>query len=322
MVLPPYPAEGVERDRWIAERRSARNAVEPRVPYAFLVEDECAATGVLEPTATVFLTNRECPWRCVMCDLWQNTLTESVPAGAIPEQIRYALGRLPPAKHIKLYNSGSFFDRGAIPVEDYSEIASAVEPFERVIVESHPSLVGDRCWRFRDLVRGELEVAMGLETAHAQILERLNKKLTLAQFATAAERLREERVDLRVFVLIQPPFMKADEALFWAKASVDFAFECGATAVALIPTRAGNGAVDALALIGEFQVPELHVAEAVFTYGLGLRSGRVFLDLWDIERVPSCAACRLPRLDRLRAMNLSQQILPAISCVQCGGSGE
>ncbi len=252
-----------------------------------------------------------------MCDLWQNTLTESVPVGAIPQQIRYALARLPAAKQIKLYNSGSFFDARAIPVEDYAAIASAVGSFERVIVESHPSLVGDRCWRFRDLVRGRLEVAIGLETAHPVVLEQLNKKLTLAQFAAAAERLRRERVDLRVFVLIQPPFMKADEALFWAERSLDFAFECGATAVTLIPTRAGNGAVDALALLGEFQVPELCIVEAALEYGLGLRKGRVFLDLWDIERVPSCAKCRSPRLDRLRAMNLSQRILPAVSCVQC-----
>ena len=35
------------------------------------------------PTAVVFLTNRECPFRCVMCDLWMNTLDETVPRGAI-----------------------------------------------------------------------------------------------------------------------------------------------------------------------------------------------------------------------------------------------
>ncbi len=320
MNLSLYPADSPERDRWIIERRPPRNHVDPLVPYKFLVEDECAGAAGMVPVATVFLTNRECPWRCVMCDLWQNTLTRSVPVGAIPQQIRYALERLTAAKQIKLYNSGSFFDGGAIPVEDYAEIASAVEPFERVIVESHPSLVGDRCWRFRDLVRGRLEVAMGLETAHPVVLARLNKKLTLKQFSAAAERLRRQAVDLRVFVLIQPPFMRSNEALFWAERSLDFAFECGATAVTLIPTRAGNGAVDALASVGEFQVPELRIAEAALEYGLGLREGRVFLDLWDIERVPSCEQCRWPRLDRLREMNLSQRILPAVSCVQCGGS--
>ena len=66
-----------------------------------------------------------------MCDLWRNTLTETVPAGAIPQQIDYALEQLPPARQIKLYNSGSFFDRNAIPVEDYPAIAARTKSFER-----------------------------------------------------------------------------------------------------------------------------------------------------------------------------------------------
>ena len=74
-----------------------------------------------------------------MCDLWRNTLTETVPTGAIPAQIDYALQRLPPARQIKLYNSGSFFDPQAIPLQDYPAIASSVKGFERVIVECHPA---------------------------------------------------------------------------------------------------------------------------------------------------------------------------------------
>ncbi|MGV2341979.1 MAG UNVERIFIED_CONTAM: hypothetical protein LVR18_51130 [Planctomycetaceae bacterium] len=45
-----------------------------------------------------------------MCDLWQNTLTETVSPGLIPQQIDFALQRLPHAPHLKLYNSGNFFD--------------------------------------------------------------------------------------------------------------------------------------------------------------------------------------------------------------------
>ena len=44
-------------------------------PYAFFVEEERSASGEVVPVATVFLTNRECPWRCLMCDLWKNTLS-------------------------------------------------------------------------------------------------------------------------------------------------------------------------------------------------------------------------------------------------------
>src|SRR5688572_5975141 len=110
-----YPTTHRERDRWILAQRarvdsSARIQLDPYRPYAWLVEEECAHNGEVVPVATVFLTNRECPWRCLMCDLWRNTLTETVPLGAIPAQIDFALSQLTPARQIKLYNSGSFFD--------------------------------------------------------------------------------------------------------------------------------------------------------------------------------------------------------------------
>src|ERR1051326_6900021 len=136
MAYPPTPAQ---RDRWILERRPARGRLDPRRPYAFLVEQEVGPDGEPAPVATLFLTNRECPYRCVMCDLWRNTLEETVPEGAIAAQVRYALERLPPARHLKLYNAGSFFDPRAIPPAEYPEIAGLCAGFERVIVECHPA---------------------------------------------------------------------------------------------------------------------------------------------------------------------------------------
>jgi radical SAM enzyme (TIGR01210 family) len=314
----PYPTNALERDLWILGERPQRHVLDPRRPYAFLVEDERAATGEIVSVATIFLTNRECPWRCLMCDLWRNTLTESVPPGAIPDQISFALSRLPPARQIKLYNSGSFFDVHAIPTGDYAAIARLVAPFERVIVESHPSLVGDRCLQFRDLLSPQLEVAMGLETVHPEALERLNKRMTLEQFADAANRLRENTVDLRVFVLVQPPFVHKDEGLYWAERSLDHAFDCDATAVTLIPTRAGNGATDLLARAGTFSPPDLRTVEAALDYGIGLKRGRVFIDLWDIRQVAACEQCREQRISRLETMNYSQSLGEAVRCDACG----
>jgi radical SAM enzyme (TIGR01210 family) len=316
-----YPETAAERDRWILSQRPERRVLDPRRPYAFLVEDERAASGEVVPVATIFLTNRECPWRCLMCDLWRNTLTESVPAGAIAEQIRFALSQLPAARHIKLYNSGSFFDVQAIPPEDYESIATQVAPFERVIVESHPSLVGDRCIQFRGLLDAQLEVAMGLETVHPVALERLNKRMTLNQFANAAEQLRENAVDLRVFILVQPPFVPKDEALHWAQRSLDYAFDCGATAATLLPTRAGNGATDRLMQSRDFAPPDLQTVEHALEYGIGIQRGRVFVDLWDIQKVPACSQCREQRIARLASMNLSQQLGSTVRCDSCGGCG-
>jgi archaeosine synthase beta-subunit len=305
-------------DAWILSRRPAREKRDPYLPYEYFVEEECADWGVAVPVATIFLTNRECPFRCLMCDLWRNTLTESVPVGAIPAQIDHALLNLPPARQIKLYNSGSFFDPHAIPPEDYGDIAQRVRRFDRVIVENHPALIGDACLRFRDLLGSKLEVAMGLETAHPGVLARLNKRMTLDQFSAAAVFFQRNGIDLRVFILVQPPYMLAAEALMWAERSLDFAMEQGAAAATLIPTRGGNGAMEELAASGNFSPPALHTLESAMEYGLGLKAGRVFADLWGLRE--SCANCHEQRADRLRRMNLQQVVMDRIPCARCGGA--
>ena len=313
----PYPATNLERDQWVLQRRLERETLDPQKPYLFFVEQELSASGETPPVATICLTNRECPWRCVMCDLWRSTLTTAIPPGAIPAQIDFALSQLPEARILKLYNSGSFFDPRAIPVEDHSAIAGRANNFDRLIVENHPALVDDDCLRFRDRLKCGLEIAMGLETVHPDILPKLNKRMTLDQFSTAATFLRAHDIDLRVFVLVQPPFMQPHEAVLWAQRSVDFAFDCGATAVTLIPTRGGNGAMEVLAANQQFSPPRLETLEASFGYGLGLKRGRVFADLWDAEKIPACPVCRIPRIARLRHMNLSQINLAPVRCDSC-----
>jgi len=351
-VSAAYPNTAGERDRWIRARRPARHGLDPLRPFACLTEQERTDSGEVVSVATVFLTNRECPWRCLMCDLWQNTLTKSVPAGAIPKQIDWALKKLgaardagcasavrspgfsrsvPPEggttnrgttnaarpRQIKLYNSGSFFDPRAIPPGDYPAIAARVHGFERVTVECHPSLVGESTLRFRDLLAGQLEVAMGLETVHPQVLPRLNKRMTLEQFSRAADFLREHGVALRVFILVKPPFLDEAEALEWAKRSVDFAFDCGAAVASLIPTRSGNGALEALAERGEFSPPRLATLEAALAYGVGLQRKRVFADLWDLEKFSDCDRCFSKRKERLERINLSQMNEAPVQCRRC-----
>ncbi len=315
-----YPQSQSERNRWIvAQRRTVPRAeLDAFRPYEWVCENERAASGEIVSVATIFLTNRECPWKCLMCDLWRNTLEESVPVGAIPAQIDYALQRLPAAQHVKLYNSGSFFDNAAIPRADYAAIAQRVHNFERIVVESHAKLVNEDCLRFAKMLNGKLEVAIGLETVHPTVGPRLNKGASLHDFQRAAEVLRANNIALRVFILLKPPFMDEVEAILWAKQSLDFAFDCGATVAALIPTRAGNGALELLAENGEWSPPKLDSLEQVLNYGIGLDCGRVFADLWDLQRFSDCANCFVQRHARLQVMNETQQVLAPIACDLCG----
>ena len=311
-------------DQWVLERRGSKSRLDPMRAYAAVFEEERAASGVLSPTAVVFLTNRECPFRCVMCDLWRNTLDNTVPPGAITTQIGRALSELPPVRQLKLYNAGSFFDPAAIPPSEDEEIAGAIERFDRVIVEAHPAFLtgvyADRCVRFRDRLRRStrLEVAIGLETAHAETLGRLNKRMTLDSFRRATAFLATHDIDLRVFVLLNPPFLHGNEAIEWACRSIELAAECGATVCAVIPTRGGNGAMEALGTAVE--PSRLPALEHVVEYGISLRRLRVFADLWDIERFFDCD-CSNARASRLEQINRTQDVPPAVACGHCRQSG-
>jgi hypothetical protein len=307
-------------DRRVVAARGPKNAVDASRPYAFLVEEERSAAGTVEPVATLFLTNRQCPLRCIYCDLWKNTTNERVAAGAIPRQIDHALARLPPARHIKLYNSGNFFDPQAIPREDYAAIAARVRPLRTIIVENHPIFCDEHCARFRRLLEGELEVAIGLETADPDVLGRLNKRMTLDDFRRAAAFLREHDIHVRSFILVKPPYCASDEAAVeWSVRSVEFAVACGARCCSLIPTRGGNGFMEELSRHGHFSPPTLDAVESAFEQCLDLppvRGGqvRVFVDLWDAQRMAVCRGCGAARIERLARMNLSQERLPSVTC--------
>ena len=310
-----------ELTAWITAQRPARPAnLDPFKPHAFFSEEERTDSGRIVPTATILLTNKECPWRCLMCDLWKNTLTDTVPPGAIPQQIDFALSQLDarPAQ-VKLYNSGSFFDAAAIPHADYPAIAQSVAFAGHVIVESHPRLVGEKALRLRDLLPGSLEVAMGLETVHPEVFPRLNKKFSLAEFSSAAEFLRTAEIAVRTFILVNPPFLNEEDGIEWTVKSADFAFDCGAAVVSLIPTRSGNGAMDTLLESGEFVPPRLSTLEKAQERALNLRRGRVFADTWDLEQFSPCPTCREKRRQRLRIVNLTQQLPARIECPVCGG---
>lgn len=295
------------------------------MPHGVFLERERLASGEVAASGVVLLTNRECPWRCVMCDLWKDTTLHPVPEGAIPRQVEYAVrswefaGVAP--LQVKLYNSGSFFDPAAIPPADYAAVAQRIAFARHVVVESHPLLIGERTRTWRDLLSGSLEVAMGLETAQPEVLAKLNKKFDLPQFARAAEFLAKEGIALRAFVLVNPPFSRPEAAVEWAVKSAEFAFGCGASAVTLIPTRGGNGAMERLRESGEFVPPTLAMLEAAQAGALALHRGRVFADTWALDQITVCPECLVARRERLERVNRGQCGEPSVSCTRCGGQG-
>ena len=317
----------------ILDARGPKNRVDPQRPYACLVEQERAADGRIRNVGTVFLTNRECPFRCLMCDLWKNTTDVSITADQLESQIDFAVEKLgtllqhgEKIHHLKLYNSGNFFDRQAIPGESFERLTRFVNDppgdifqLENLVIENHPRLVGAECIEFARSIAPRLEVAMGLETIHPAILQRLNKRMTLDDFRSATRTLRENSIAVRAFILLKPPFLDEPQGIHWALKSLEWAFQIGVQCCAVIPTRRGNGAIDQLGEEGWFSEPQLRSLEQVMD--LGLRhsepGGRLFVDLWDVDRFEACDHCRRDRVQRMERMNRMQAHVPHISCEKC-----
>lgn len=292
-------------------------------------------SGHLSPSlaavTSVFLTGAECAFRCTMCDLWKHTLDTPTPPGAIPTQIDIALhseARIETCntespQWIKLYNSSNFFDPRCVPPGDWDAIAIRVADFDRVIVENHPRLVDSKVGKFADKIGGKLEVAMGLETVYDPSIKLLNKRMTLDDFKRAARDLTSMSVDLRVFILLQPPGMPAGLAVDGVIDSLRFADRCGTRHASIIATRGGNGMMERLNAHGSFIAPNAFSLERCFERALTSDLSMVITaDLWDFESLAGlCESCVDLRRQRLLSMNLSQSILPPceLNCGCCDG---
>lgn len=318
---------------WILRARGPKHPVSPDRPYAWLVEQERAASGRIEDVATIFLTNRECPFRCLMCDLWKNTTDQTIQADELVGQLQFALARLAehPDTHPrrlaqwKLYNSGNFFDAQAIPqkaIPPLVELANTHQAqghLSHLIIECHPRLLGDRCRQFHDALSTSLEVAMGLETIDPAVLPRLNKQMTLDDFRHGVDFLRRDGILVRAFILLKAPFQSEAAGLDWSLRSIEWAFAHGVDCCAVIPTRTGNGSLEQLQALGHFSEPRLKTLEQVIEGGLSLAKAnqRLFVDLWDLERFSTCPGCVAQRRARLHRMNLDQCLLPPVRCEVC-----
>src|SRR5262249_19644286 len=210
-----------------------------------------------------------------------------------------------------------FFDRRSVPVADLERIAELCAPFSGVTVESHASTVGPAAVEFARRLEGRLEVAIGLETIHAEARRHLNKRLELDTFERAASTLADHSIDLRTFVLLGVPYVPPDVSVEWTVRSAEFAASCGSAIVSIIPVRDGNGEIDRLAALGQFEPPTLRQLEQAVDRCLGWPHTAVGADLWDIDRLSGCAVCRAARVDRLRRINLTGVSESVVQCDAC-----
>ena len=259
-----------------------------------------------------------------MCDLWMYTSSERTPIGAIPFQLSQVLSTVDSVvsvdsgkrRWLKLYNASNFFDPKSIPREDLTEIARLCSKFERVIVENHPRFCDDRMRSFAEQLDAQLEVAMGLETIHPKAMAAMNKGMTLDDFLRAIEKCHSLGVDVRAFVLLHPPGIALAESVEWTWKTVAYALEHKVRHVSIIPVRAGNGWIDNLIQLGQYELPTLSLVktlyDARYAQDITLHSTSVVeFDLWDWDNLKGgCERCRPKFKDHIERCNRTQNIRP------------
>jgi radical SAM enzyme (TIGR01210 family) len=312
-------SHAAERQR-VRSLRPAKAPIDPWHPLDVLVEEERGPDGRKERSMTVFLAGSECPFTCIFCDLWQYTLDRPTPAGAIPRQLEEALAAIDSSAlphSIKLYNASNFFESRAVPPEDLEIIAGQLAGFRRVTVECHPRLVGSSCRQFAELLNGDLEVAMGLETIHPAALPRLGKEMTLVDFESAAALLREAGIGMRAFVLLSPPFVPSRESVEWTIRTVQYALRLDVDVVSIIPLRPSPGEMERLAAAGHVELPTVEMLERSLCGSLASAQATVLADLWDVAALRGCDRCREARIDNLRGMNETGIASSPVTCEFC-----
>jgi len=306
-------------DQQIRGLRPPKQYVDPQVALGSSIEQERRPDGAIEETLTVFLAGAECPFTCSFCDLWRYTIDGPTPPGALAHQLRGVLATTQVAKidRLKLYNASNFFDPRAVPPQDVREIAELARGFRSVTVESHASTIGERTLDFAAQIGARLEVAIGLETIHPTAAGRINKRLDLPKFDRAAAILRDNDIDMRVFVLLGAPHVPRSEAIEWTVRTIEYAAGRGASVVSVIPVRGGNGELERLESLGEFTPPTLDDLEDVIARCSHVTHAVVAADLWDADRLRARQCCRTLRVERLRRWNLEGKAVERVRCATC-----
>jgi hypothetical protein len=287
----------------------ARAPDEP--PVAIARETEIFPDGTPKSIGTVFLRNGACPLSCVYCALYRQATPGAAAGAEIARQIRSARARLGEVAGLKLYNGSSLFEPRSIrqSAGDLAAIAAEVADLELVVVESRSEQAG-RAAAFRSLLRGRLEVAIGLEVADDGLLRKLGKPTSVDRFRTAARELSDAGILLRAFVLVQPPFVSPDRSRALALETFRLARDAGARVVSLLPVVSNHEPMERLRAAGEFTEIELGayfdiVAACAFEGG-----AVVVAELDSLSRLPGCDTCRDARVAALARLNAAGTLAP------------
>ncbi len=198
-----------------------RRDVPKKVKKPRIWKEKDVLDGKIVDAFVIILRTVGCRWAhesgCLMCGYFKETYDAD--EEAIKRQVEEAYSQYNGEEIVKIFTSGSFLDEEEIPSDIQKWILKKFAKAKKIIIESRPEFVENV-----EKLGGEqrIEVAMGLESANDKVLEySINKGFTFAQWRKAAEKVKEYGKELKVYILIKPPFLTEKDAIEDAVRSVE-----------------------------------------------------------------------------------------------------
>ena len=178
---------------------------------------------------------------CTMCG-YNLESSSRVDSSDLIKQFDGALSALKDVRMLKVYTSGSFLDECEVPQEAFDHILGACsERGSKLLFESRPEFVTDERIKRTLSKHDDLEVALGLESSNDLVLRHsINKGFERTDYDLASSVLRENRVPIRTYVLLKPPFLTECEAIADSVATIKYASQVSET-VSLNPVNVQKG---------------------------------------------------------------------------------
>lgn len=288
--------------------------------------------------AVIFLLSNGCEWAlksaygCTMCGhiAKQTRSQQPISAADFIVQFKTAFSTLDfkGIPILNVFNNGSFLNGNELPSDARRTILSLInekKDIKRLLIESRPEFITESIIReTKSLIPNtELEIAIGLETADdfRRIIS-VNKGFTLSQFTQAANIIIKNKVRLRCYLLLKPPFYSEKEAIDDAVDSIKTAFSLGVMTTSLeAMTVQKYTLIEYLYSNNLYRMPWLWSIIEVIKKTSHL--GRVFVGLFKFYPSPNfvpnnCSLCNNKTMDAIVEYNrtLKSEIFDQLHC-QC-----
>jgi len=191
--------------------RSYRQIELKKVRKPRIWKEEELLDGKVAKAMVIVLRTVGCRWSkiagCSMCGYFKETYDAGY--DEIKQQIDEAYKKYENEEIVKFFTSGSFLDEKELPRELQLYAIKKFSKAKKIVIESRPEFIKNL-----EGMEGNIEVAMGLESANDRVLEySINKGFRFNAWMKNAKLVKEFGKKLRVYILIKPPFLKEKEAI-------------------------------------------------------------------------------------------------------------